>query len=267
MDTIDRIFELLEQKKIAQFELAKLIGISQGVLTHWKQRVQKPSVDMIIKLAGFFKVSADYLLGLSDKPDVCDTNEVYSIDETDLIGMYRRLTPNSKQIIMTLTYMEYRHIKAYDQGEIPIKVISESKKAEIKKAISSNAQSGKGRGRFLKVYNQVAAAGSGNYLFDNGEADFEKVSMSCIPAGTEFGIRISGDSMEPEIRDGEIVFVKREPQLEIGEIGIFVIEGESFCKKLVYKDNSFYLRSLNSKYKDIPLSSKNIYTVGKVLFN
>ena len=93
------------------------------------------------------------------------------------------------------------------------------------------------------------------------------VSVPCIPVGVEFGIRISGDSMEPTINDGDIVFVKRQPGIELGEIGIFIYDGDAYCKKLVYRDNHYYLRSVNGKYKDIPLSGDDIYCVGKVVFS
>jgi len=247
MTTIERIFLLLEQRGITRYRLSKDLGISEGALFSWKNGTRQPSTDLIIKIAAYFNVSADYMLGLTENPETTKGQD-FSKDETDLVSTYRQLTPNSKQTVLTVAQMELRHIRANAQGETPISVT-------------------KKRGEMLKVYNQPAAAGFGNYLSDNGDDDFEMVSVPCIPVGVEFGIRIQGDSMLPDIDDGEIVFVKRQQSIDIGEIGIFIYDGDAYCKKLVYRDNNYYLRSTNSKYKDIALFGDSIYCVGKVIFN
>jgi len=248
MDTIDKIFELMGQRNVGQNALANAIGVSSAVVSQWKNKLQKPSAEVVVKVAKYFNVTTDYLFGLCENPDKPKEVGEYFSDEVDLIGTYRQLTPNSKQIVMTVAQMELRHVKAASMGETPIKI----------------TRSQKNSGQKIKVFNQAAAAGTGNYV-DGGEYDFEMVSVPCIPAGSEFGIRISGDSMTPQINDGDIVFVKRQQGIEVGEIGIFIYDGEAYCKKLVYRDNNYYLRSLNREYKDILLFGDDIYCVGKVI--
>ena len=51
-----------------------------------------------------------------------------------------------------------------------------------------------------------------------------------IPERAEFGVRVSGDSMEPVYHDGQIVWVQRCSELEIGDVGIFVCDGEGYLK-------------------------------------
>ncbi|MCL2798514.1 MAG: XRE family transcriptional regulator [Firmicutes bacterium] len=249
MTTIERVFALMKQRGVTQYRLSKDIGISEGVFSSWKKNTQKPSTDVVIKVAEYFNVTTDYLLGVTENPETsAATGRDHSKDETDLVFTYRQLTPNSKQIVLTVAQMELRHVRATAQGETPIKIIPPKKHGEL-----------------LKVYNQPAAAGYGTYLSDDCDGDYEMVSVPSIPVGVEFGIRIQGDSMEPRISDGEIVYVKRQPAVEIGEIGIFIYNGEAYCKKLAYRDNYYYLRSLNSEYEDIPISSDDIYCVGKVV--
>jgi phage repressor protein C with HTH and peptisase S24 domain len=165
---------------------------------------------------------------------------------------------------MTLSQMELNHVKANAQGEKPIKIIKKSKK-EIDEFIAKKLQTKTEaqKQEYIKVYNQSAAAGYGNYLDDDS---FEMVSVPSVPHGAEFGIRIQGDSMEPKIHDGNIVFVQRKPDLEPGEIGIFIYNSDSYCKQLIYKSGAYYLHSLNDKYADISLSGDSIYCVGKVIF-
>lgn len=68
-----------------------------------------------------------------------------------------------------------------------------------------------------------------------------------VPIDANFGVRITGNSMEPQIYDGDIVWVKQQQILEEGQIGVFVLNNEGYCKK--YHTNR--LESLNPKYADI----------------
>ena len=79
-------------------------------------------------------------------------------------------------------------------------------------------------------------------------------------AGTDFVLRIAGDSMEPEFTNGDLVCVKSAEQLEFGDIGIFAYDGNVYMKE--YTDKG--LRSLNPKYALIK-GSRGIRILGKVL--
>lgn len=75
----------------------------------------------------------------------------------------------------------------------------------------------------------TASAGTGAFL---DEGSFETVSFprNSVPDGAEFGIRVSGDSMEPVYHDGQIVWVQRSDTLTPGEVGIFIYDGEGYIK-------------------------------------
>ncbi len=119
----------------------------------------------------------------------------------------------------------------------------------------------------FKVYDQPAAAGLGNYI-DTPDYAVEQYPAPLAPEGAEFGVRISGDSMEPDIPDGCTVFVRPTPAVEPGEIGIFVLDGQAYCKKLIAdrRARKAKLRSLNPKYPDIVVEDETrLRTIGKVL--
>ena len=122
--------------------------------------------------------------------------------------------------------------------------------------------------RTLKVFDQYASAGLGNYLglLDTSYEEIE-VASHRVPHRADFGIRIKGDSMEPLILDGAIVWVKSQIQLQNGEIGIFVLNGDALCKKLKINDQGKpALYSVNEAYPPISLSQEDIVNiVGKVL--
>lgn len=76
-----------------------------------------------------------------------------------------------------------------------------------------------------------ASAGNG-FDLANGD-DFEKIMFpeDRIPSGTDFGIHIDGDSMEPVYHDGQIIWVKQTAFLNPGEIGLFVLDGKGYVKR------------------------------------
>lgn len=61
----DVIKELRKERDISQALLAKNIGVSQKAIDYWERGVNEPKASYIIKLADFFGVSADFLLGRS----------------------------------------------------------------------------------------------------------------------------------------------------------------------------------------------------------
>ena len=118
-----------------------------------------------------------------------------------------------------------------------------------------------------KVYDQPAAAGFGNYL-DDPSYHIEQYPANVVPEGTEFGVKISGDSMSPDIRDGGTVFVQSRGSIEPGQIGIFVLNGDALCKKLIVdrEKGQVRLSSLNPAYQDrIIEECDDFRTVGLVL--
>ena len=132
------------------------------------------------------------------------------------------------------------------------------------------------------LYLQAASAGTGQFL-DNDVHDRISLPRTIVPAGTEFALRISGDSMEPAFYSNQLAFVKRTVSLNPGDIGIFLLDGESYIKKYeeeMPKDDELedymyssgnvqkkpVLVSLSSKYAPIHVTQNNKFSiVGKVL--
>ena len=86
------------------------------------------------------------------------------------------------------------------------------------------------------------------------------------PEDTTFGVRISGDSMEPEFHDGQIAWVLQQESVANGEIGIFALNGEAYIKKLQNDKDGIFLISLNEKYAPIKVGENDRLDIfGKVL--
>ena len=63
---IERIMELMKERKLNGVQLAAECGVPKSAVSAWKRGDYKPSAEAITKLAEYFGVSADYLLGLTD---------------------------------------------------------------------------------------------------------------------------------------------------------------------------------------------------------
>lgn len=61
-----RIKELRKEKNLSQIQLASQIGVSQKAIDYWELGTNEPKASYIIKLAKYFDVSADYLLGIDE---------------------------------------------------------------------------------------------------------------------------------------------------------------------------------------------------------
>jgi transcriptional regulator with XRE-family HTH domain len=134
----------------------------------------------------------------------------------------------------------------------------------------------------MPVSTLAVSAGTGAFL---DEGNFEMVSFpeSTIPQDAGFGIRVSGDSMEPVYQDGQIVWVQACQSLQPGEVGIFLYDGDGYVKRYeeqepeeairdAFVDSSGVLHpqpvlvSYNQKYAPKPVSSELAFSiVGRVL--
>ena len=63
--------------------------------------------------------------------------------------------------------------------------------------------------RFIDVYENAVSAGTGNFLVD-GPKETIQLTKDIIPESASFGVKISGDSMEPEFEDGQIAWVLKQ---------------------------------------------------------
>ncbi|MBP0982711.1 MAG: S24 family peptidase [Oscillospiraceae bacterium] len=114
---------------------------------------------------------------------------------------------------------------------------------------------------YVDICSLPASAGTGVYLDDSSTEPLQIVHTD-IAERANYAVRVSGDSMMPEYNDGDIVLVETCRSVEVGEIGIFVVDGEGYIKKY----GGDRLISLNSKYKDMLLKRyEAVYCRGRVL--
>lgn len=240
-DIAQRILNNMAEKKISYGELSKATGVPKSALQRYATgETDKIPIDRLELIAAALGVNTEYLVGWEDAPE-----PQISQDGQHIGVLYDRADDVDKMLTHNV-------LDKYDEDKIV--TISTSKKNP---------------GGFLEldVYDEPAAAGLGNYL-SAPESRREQFPSFMVPKGTSFGIRISGDSMEPVIADGSTVFVKHTMTVERGKVGIFVLNGSSFCKQLIVdrEKQEVRLHSINPKYEDIIVAPEDtLITIGQVL--
>ena len=76
----DRIKALRESRDYTQSDLAKVLGITRSSVNAWEMGISVPSTQYIVELANIFKVSTDYLLGVSKTSSV----DVSGLNDKDI---------------------------------------------------------------------------------------------------------------------------------------------------------------------------------------
>ena len=71
----DKLKKLRQGKKLTQTEFADKIGISRGTYAHYEINKRQPDYQTLIKIARFYDVSTDYLLGVTNNPSRDENKE------------------------------------------------------------------------------------------------------------------------------------------------------------------------------------------------
>ena len=106
---------------------------------------------------------------------------------------------------------------------------------------------------------QPASAGTGTNL---GPDFFETiyVQTNSLTRRASFGVPVRGDSMEPLYHDGDVLMIEGTQDVEQGEIGVFILDGEGYVKKRGEGE----LISLNPAYPPVPMTEEG-WCIGRVI--
>lgn len=89
--------------------------------------------------------------------------------------------------------------------------------------------------------------------------DWEDISAEAAGDGEYFGLQIKGHSMEPKISDGDVVIVRRQPDVDSGDIAVVLVNGDDATVKKVKKSpQGVTLIPSNPAYEPMYYSNKEI---------
>lgn len=114
----------------------------------------------------------------------------------------------------------------------------------------------------IPYYRGGVSAGTGIFILGNEAED--DIELPDIPKyhDADFALDVNGNSMEPSFNDGDIALVSQNIEMQTGDIGVFVINGNAFIKELGKNE----LISHNKEYPNITIHEEdNVVCMGKVI--
>ncbi len=235
---------------LTQRQLANKIGAKHNSVSNWEKGLNNPNPEMIGELCAILNITPNDLLIGAELESVLRSKDGLSPDEATLVRRYRRLDEMARGAVDALC--EYYSGVSFANISSVRPVAAEAATA-VTEGVNASTEVIYGR-----ISRQSVAAGTGTYL-DEDSFDQLTVLKNDVTRRGSFYVPVSGNSMEPRYRDGDILIIEDIPVRQ-GEIGVFTLEGYGYVKKLGASE----LISLNPDYAPIPMSERIICN-GKVI--
>lgn len=231
---LDNFNRLRKQSGMSLDEICAKSGVPKGTLAKITSGVTKaPALETMRSLVHAMGYTLDDL-----DDDISKKNALSLSDEAlKMARAYSNLDNHGKRIVHAVITEEQRRME---------EIHTPAKKDNI---LSVNWSV------------QPASAGTG-FDLDNENMEQWQVAHNDLTRKADFCLNVQGDSMEPRFHDGDTVLIREQPSVDIGEIGLFIVDGKGYIKQ----QGPDRLISLNPEYEDVrPDEFSDARCVGKVL--
>ena len=230
----NRLRKIREEHGLTVRQTAEALQLPYTTYNNYEKNSREPSGALLCSIADFFGVSIDYLLGRAS----ANPKQAALPKETrTLIAQWDKLDEHGKKLVSMILEAEAERCTVREPEVFTPMITMRS-----------------------SIYRVSAGTG---FSLDEGDS-WEEIQVPDTPEArrADFALTISGDSMEPIYHNGDIVLVKQTEAVGIGEIGIFVVDGDGYIKKI----GGDRLISLNHAYADILLKHDSyVRCCGKVI--
>ena len=171
-------------KKVSQQTLANHLSISRTTISMWESGNCQPDNDTLVKIAEYFDVSTDFLLGRTTK------------------------MPNKSGVRIP--------VLGYVRAGIPMEAVTDI-------------------------------------------LDYEEIPQEMAERGEYFALMIKGDSMAPTLIENDVIIVRKQPDVNNGEIAVVLVNGDDATVKKVHKqENGISLVPINPTYSPIFFTNEDV---------
>ena len=228
----DVIRRFRTEKGLNQPQLAALIGVNKNAVSNWEAGRTRPDINTLPVLCAALGISISDFFGAEEQ------DGSLSRDEQRRLSEYRHLNEMNRQIVVKM-----------------IDAMLDVQEQEKRKFVELNV-----RRIFRNAYK--TAAGTGNPLDGARRGSYEYLYADPLIDQADEIITVTGNSMEPTFYDGDMLLVEHTQEVRVGEIGIFVADGDGYVKE--YHEDG--LHSHNSAYPVLEFTEDdNVRCVGRVL--
>ena len=262
---MNRIKDIRKFFSYTQDTLAKMLHVSRSTVAMWETSSQSPDYVTLRNISQMFNLPPDFIMGdgIFSKWDLI--KEYYDDVSRELIN----LIPNTLEMpsfcedkylvawLDTRLYSEpdeMQLVRWFDFAVLDIDInVSDDDfcpdvqvdiiftpeflaliNAELRK--ESSGSQGVTHSVTIPVLGDVAA-GLPIEAVEN-LVDYEEIDQAMAASGEHFGLRLKGDSMEPRMKDGDVVIVRKQEDVESGDTAVVLVNGNSATVKRIKKGPS-----------------------------
>lgn len=224
-----------------QRQVASKIGRSVKLVSHWETGYSQPDVDTLGVLLRLYGVDANHSFGFpAPAPSIS-----VSAAERSYLSKVRALDDSGRALVKMVIDHEHERCSAPAAEAVPADD-------------DSNVVNLTG----LFPHLGLASAGPGA-LAQDAPVDWEQRSHA--PRSATATMTIKGHSMEPLYHDGDLIWVDTTRPAEESEIGVFAVDGQTYCKRLRYIDGRAVLESINPACGNITVTQDDARQIGRVV--
>jgi transcriptional regulator with XRE-family HTH domain len=218
----DTLKELRQKNNVTAKTVAEAVGILPDTYRSYETGRREPNLNTLVLIADYFNVTTDYLLGRAPQTDPMKL----LVAQSDLSPeaqeeIYMSLPPEAQAIVLAVMRMLRENREKQAQQSRPT--------------------------FWIKKHQNKAAAGFGYDLSNSDEWEEIEVVQAENAKRADFAVEIEGDSMLPDFRSGDLALIKLDPDVPVGEVGLFVLDGMGYIKER----GKTCLISRNPDYPDI----------------
>ena len=203
----NRLKELRAKFGYTQHDLAHKLNTSYGAVGNWESGKRTPDTETLIKMANIFNTTVDYLLGRTDDPINYDDSDLAADISPELLEHFGG---DIKKALQAQGAIDEDALR--ERAEWYSKLTPFSKLERKRVPIVGSIACGK------PIY---AEEQYGEYVLSDVDADF---ALYC-----------KGDSMVgARIHDGDLVFIRKQANVENGEIAAVVIDDDATLKRIYF---------------------------------
>ncbi len=242
----ERLKEARLLKGYTQKQLAEKLDIGSTTVTGYEKDNSEPNMATISKIIHVLGVDANFLLQ-DEIPKLIYDDKATPEEFENIVKKYRALDDYGRETVDFILNRETERVASLRKQGERIKELERSQNTVIEFNGQPDVPA-----RYIQYYRKVSA-GTGEVIYEDVAP--ERITIPDIPKyrRVAYAVKVSGKSMEPLYDDGDMLLIEPTCIVDVGEIGIFNVDGKAYVKKRGETE----LISLNKDYKNVPLTDES----------
>lgn len=242
MDFLQKLDFLMDKYGLNKLTLSQNSGIPYSTVVGWyKKGYEGLKLTTLRKLSDYFNTVLDYWVNEDEiDPNYWEADGfIVNGDEMGHIQKYRLLDPYGKEAVDGVLDVESRRCEAARANAL----------REQREQMEAGTMVETDNVFYITNWFPLMPMSAGTGQIAGSDEPEELELKKRPPRGTSYIAPVSGDSMEPTYQDGDKLFIRSCKNIEVGQIGVFLMDGQQWVKEL----GNGVLISHNDKYAPIPM--------------